>query len=207
MTTLEEHEERAVGLGYILGFGRMMQLSSEAWGKSLAEQGIPGGQLTVGTCASFLVECPGCAEARERGDHCDWCCGNGRVTKKVADIIISIQGPSLDESGPERPTEEQMKFFGRPGKGKYLQAPSYAVDLLLGKARWHLYWDGTGVDIQKVVFGLSNHYGWPGHREEWELPKLIIRTAERIAAKAMNSQDKLEPTVETKGPSRWEVLG
>lgn len=75
-------------LGKSIGFGALMQLAEQAWRDSLPER-EKGDEFAHGPCASALVRCPGCKPAREAGDHCDWCCGSGRVTKRVAEAIAS----------------------------------------------------------------------------------------------------------------------
>lgn len=70
------------------GYGRIMQLASDLWGKLLKDQGIDsGGRLTVGTCAALLVQCV-CLDAEEEfPPSCGWCCGTGTVTKAVRKLI------------------------------------------------------------------------------------------------------------------------
>lgn len=71
-------EEKLVNaLGALIGYGRMMQLAEQIW-RRVGE--VPGSEHTVGPCALFLVPC------RHVGylpGNCDWCCGAGRVTKRV----------------------------------------------------------------------------------------------------------------------------
>lgn len=68
-------------LGERIGFGRMMQLAEEMW-----EQKDPGGAHSVGPCTFFLVPCP---HSYSEGDgvKCEWCCGSGRVTRKVLEAM------------------------------------------------------------------------------------------------------------------------
>lgn len=73
----EDQEELHVReLGERIGYGRMMQLSEQIWNGK-----IPGGAHSVGPCVALLVRCkhPG----SESAGTCDWCCGSGRVTKRV----------------------------------------------------------------------------------------------------------------------------
>lgn len=65
-------------LGDSIGFGRMMQLAESEWRAKLEPQGEAGGEHTTGPCAALMVPCP--CESRS---NCDWCCGAGRVTKRV----------------------------------------------------------------------------------------------------------------------------
>lgn len=89
---LNDHERSQVrAIGEAIGYGRTMQLCEQLWREKLTPHGMAGGEHATYCCASMLVSCPGCAEARERGDHCDWCCGAGRVTKRVAEAIEACQ--------------------------------------------------------------------------------------------------------------------
>ncbi len=63
---------------------RVMQAAERLWGDALEADGLPrGGAHSVGCCVAFLVPCPGCTDHKT----CDWCCGAGRVTKRVAQAI------------------------------------------------------------------------------------------------------------------------
>lgn len=89
-------EEAAVAqIGDAIGYGRLMQAAETVWRRRAAEQGIQGSEHTVGPCAASMVPC-GC---RARGaqkrhpqwftlGHCDWCCGSGRVTRRVALAMV-----------------------------------------------------------------------------------------------------------------------
>ncbi len=82
---INDLENEAIAIMQKIGFGRSMQLAETAWRKSLGK--YSGGELIVYCCASNMVECSGCKTARQNGEHCDWCCGAGRVTEKVAEVI------------------------------------------------------------------------------------------------------------------------
>lgn len=74
----EETESEIVKqLGEAMGYGRVMQLCEKLWRDKLGD--LKGGEHSTGCCVAFLVACP-CQYA----DDCDWCCGAGRVTEKVA---------------------------------------------------------------------------------------------------------------------------
>lgn len=77
------HTVRA--LGYSIGYGHLMELASAIWREGLSCAGLEGGELAVGPCVSVLVPCQ-CTARPEmyQEDICDWCCGTGRVTKRVA---------------------------------------------------------------------------------------------------------------------------
>jgi len=67
-------------LGTRIGFGRLMQLAEKEWGDRLESSGLPrGGAHSTGPCVAFLVPCDHNGE-----EACDWCCGSGRVTARVA---------------------------------------------------------------------------------------------------------------------------
>jgi hypothetical protein len=85
-----DEEENAVRqLGDLIGYGRMMQLAEQLWRKKLKPQGISGGEHTVGPCAALMVKCPHPENGRDENGHCDWCCGSGRVTRKVLAAMSS----------------------------------------------------------------------------------------------------------------------
>lgn len=55
-----------------IGYGRVLHATADLWA---AKDAI--GAHTTGPAISLVVPC-GC-----RGANCDWCCGSGRVTKRV----------------------------------------------------------------------------------------------------------------------------
>ena len=79
----DEEENAVQQLGELIGYGRTMQLCEQLWRKSLKRDGWPvGGEHTTGPCATFMV-------VYSDGVACDWCCGAGRVTKKVFAVMTS----------------------------------------------------------------------------------------------------------------------
>ncbi len=74
-----DEEDMARTLGNRIGYGRMMQLGEQLWREMLAKTGLEGGEHSTGCAVTFLVPCD-CAQAHK----CDWCCGAGRVTKRVS---------------------------------------------------------------------------------------------------------------------------
>lgn len=82
----QTEKARVRSLGSAIGYGRLMQLAEEIWDG--IRPGV-GEAYSVGCCTCFLVECP--HEVDEDNPHCDWCCGSGRVTKRVAQEIEAIQ--------------------------------------------------------------------------------------------------------------------
>lgn len=66
-------------LGERIGYGRVMQLCEELW-----REKQPGGEHTVGPGGMFMVPCPHPEGGNLVG--CDWCCGSGRITRRIAEI-------------------------------------------------------------------------------------------------------------------------
>jgi len=97
-------EENAVRqLGDAIGYGRVMQLAGQLWGEALVSRGHPpGGEFAIGPCVAFVVPCR-CTEDRGDADeHCDWCCGAGRVTERVRAAMDVARGwrkepPTVEE--------------------------------------------------------------------------------------------------------------
>lgn len=85
--TSDEEENAVRQLGDLIGYGRLMQLGEQMWRKKLVVDGLEGGEHTVGTCATFLMPCPHPPLGRDANGHCDWCCGAGRITKRVFKAI------------------------------------------------------------------------------------------------------------------------
>ena len=84
LKALNKAEELAVReLGQKIGFGRIMQLGEQLWREALVPKNLQGGEHACGPCVAFLVPCP-CKGAA----HCDWCCGAGRVTKRVREAML-----------------------------------------------------------------------------------------------------------------------
>jgi hypothetical protein len=87
---IHDAEEAAVRkLGDAIGYGRMMQLAERIWNEKQ-----PGGAHSTGPCVFFLVPCPHLTTKNiawlDENGHCDWCCGAGRVTKRVAAAMAFI---------------------------------------------------------------------------------------------------------------------
>ena len=94
---MNEYAEKVKSLGETIGYGMAMQLCEELWGDMLErELGKSGGQQAVYCAVSMLVPCYGCEPARRLGSTCDWCCGAGRVTRKVSECIVKweLEGES-----------------------------------------------------------------------------------------------------------------
>ena len=75
-------EERPLveALGERIGYGRLMQLAERIW-----DWKQPGSAHSVGPCTLMLVHCPHLE--RDANGHCEWCCGSGRVTRRVLRAI------------------------------------------------------------------------------------------------------------------------
>jgi hypothetical protein len=76
--THDEEENAVRQIGELIGYGRTMQLCEEIWNRKQ-----PGGAHSVGPCVASLVPCPHPDNGRDENGHCDWCCGSGRITRKV----------------------------------------------------------------------------------------------------------------------------
>lgn len=77
----DDDERKAVEeLGERIGYGRVMQLCETLWRAKPQGQGA----LTVGPAAGSLVKC-GCQTKHLRAEdgRCAWCCGSGKITKRV----------------------------------------------------------------------------------------------------------------------------
>ena len=84
MAPINAAEREAVRrLGDAIGYGRVMQLAEQIWHDKAVANGIPGSEHTTGPCAALMVLCPHPKSGRDANGHCDWCCGAGRVTKRV----------------------------------------------------------------------------------------------------------------------------
>lgn len=69
-----------------LGYGAVMHFAEECWREDVPS-GLAGAEHTCGPCATFMVRC------EHTGDgpvNCDWCCGSGRVTKRVAQAMKDV---------------------------------------------------------------------------------------------------------------------
>jgi hypothetical protein len=89
-------EERAVQqLGDQIGYGRLMQAAETVWRRINIAENRPGAEHTTGPCAASMVPCPHLASKhkgwRDKNGHCDWCCGAGRVTQRVARAMLDLQ--------------------------------------------------------------------------------------------------------------------
>lgn len=97
MTRERSEEQQVMALGKAIGFGRTMQLCEQLWGDVLEQGGTPrGGAHSVGPCVAFLVPCPSNRHPFT-GEHCDWCCGAGRVTERVAKAIADAGEKAEDK--------------------------------------------------------------------------------------------------------------
>ncbi len=75
-------------IGDQIGYGRVMQACEKIWREKAIAQGLAGGELTVGPCGSFMVPCP--HPTQDENGHCHWCCGSGRVTKRVREAMSQV---------------------------------------------------------------------------------------------------------------------
>lgn len=72
-------------IGDAIGYGRTMQLCEQIWKEKALAQNIPGSEHTTGPCGAFMVPCP--HPVLDANGHCEICCGAGRVTKGVLELI------------------------------------------------------------------------------------------------------------------------
>lgn len=84
--THDEEKNAVRELGEMIGYGRVMQLCEQIWDRKVA-----GAALSVGPCTSTLIRCPHPESGRDEGGHCDWCCGSGRITRRVM-VAIAERG-------------------------------------------------------------------------------------------------------------------
>jgi hypothetical protein len=122
MGAREEQEEEFVReVGRSIGYGRTMQLCEQLWREDLVaiHNLPPGGEHSVGPCVALLVPCLCPEKVSGESEHCDWCCGSGRVTERVLKAIKETQGvPRLkgEDIGTEREIlrlEECLRWLGR----------------------------------------------------------------------------------------------
>lgn len=78
---LTEQELKVVDYCESIGYGRVMQIASEAW-----KEKCKMGAMVVGPCAGLTEPC-GCEEPSK----CDWCCGSMWLTKKVKKVKDTIR--------------------------------------------------------------------------------------------------------------------
>lgn len=76
---------RVKALGDDIGYGRLMQLSEQ-----IQEEKKAGQAFSMGCYTYNLVPCPH-PEVTEDKIHCEWCCGCGRVTKRVLQAMMVCQ--------------------------------------------------------------------------------------------------------------------
>jgi hypothetical protein len=81
-------------LGDQIGYGNLMSTANEIWAAVARANGTDGSNFTVGPCAAMVVTCPHEFDPSEKfldeNGHCDWCCGCGWVTKRVADEMSKL---------------------------------------------------------------------------------------------------------------------
>jgi hypothetical protein len=85
---LVDEDGRVRALGEAIGYGNMMRLAERLWRTSPGV--VAGAEFAVYCCVAELIPCPGCKKVESPKD-CDWCCGAGRVTQKVAEAIQRLE--------------------------------------------------------------------------------------------------------------------
>lgn len=85
-----------------IGFGRVLQLASRLWQQQERETGIG---MVVGPHVSCTVPC---WHPKDNDTvHCDWCCGCGWVTEKVASVMPACT--KCVDANAERCMEKRTK--------------------------------------------------------------------------------------------------
>lgn len=78
-----------------IGYGRVMNEAERLWREHESTLGHDASIVpAIGPPRRFLVACM-CAEARPtRQGDCEWCCGTGRVTKRVRRAMLDADAKS-----------------------------------------------------------------------------------------------------------------
>lgn len=117
--------DEVYALGLRIGWGYVMQLAERCWREHLeAIDDPPGGEHTVGPAAALLVACHCSVDERSR---CDWCCGVGRVTRRVR---RAMDERTLDE--------EQRQRFAALVKDESVLVDRGEPMPMLGRAAQHI---------------------------------------------------------------------
>ena len=74
-----------------IGYGNVISSASRLWGQKNDRENMPRTNFTVGPCESMTVPCP--HPTQDRNGHCNWCCGSGWLTKRVAELAASMFPP------------------------------------------------------------------------------------------------------------------
>ena len=77
-----EEEKLVKGIAELIGYGRVMQIASQAWEEKAISQGLDGSGFVIGPCTALTESC-GCVEVE---GSCEWCCGSGWLTKHVKEL-------------------------------------------------------------------------------------------------------------------------
>jgi hypothetical protein len=85
-----EIDDEVRALGERIGYGALMQQAQEAWRQLLVrELGFSGGEFAIGPCVALMVPCP--HTVKDGNGHCEICCGSGRTTKWVAQLLAELK--------------------------------------------------------------------------------------------------------------------
>lgn len=79
--SITDAEKQVLASCELIGYGRVMQIASNAWREKAKEENQPDAGLMIGPHAGMVVPC-GC----EPGSDCRWCCGSGWLTKHVKSL-------------------------------------------------------------------------------------------------------------------------
>ena len=75
---VEAAENRVLNACEFIGYGRVMQLASDAWKEKAKIKNQDGMGLVIGPHVGMVEPC-GC----DPEQSCEWCCGSGWLTKHV----------------------------------------------------------------------------------------------------------------------------
>ena len=95
-------------LGDRIGYGNLMLLAESAWRSKLEPLGFAGGEFSCGPCASEVVPCA-CSGRTGAAVMCDWCCGTGRVTKRVRQAALEPPPPVPQIQHPPASADSQQQ--------------------------------------------------------------------------------------------------
>jgi hypothetical protein len=119
-------------LGEAIGFGNMMRLAEELWIEALDRQGGGGGgAYSVGPCVAELVPCP-CSDRVA----CEWCCGAGRVTARVASAMEHERGAAI-APGADAAAGATITIDGKIARGFRPRRVQGAAPGSSAPAVWH----------------------------------------------------------------------
>lgn len=175
-----DEEEAVRALGDRIGFGRLMQLAEQTWREA---SGHPGSEHTTGPCAVFMVPCP-CREAGE--SSCDWCCGAGRVTRRVRDAMdgkLRIEAPHVWE-------------IEAVARGRIVEGSAEAVEVdLIDRlaAALHVRAGSTFDELLEMVRGMRAHTMGEDMRALEHVREAITEQLQDLTHDLRHLHDRVQP--------------